>query len=55
MDVELAAAVVDGHIAASTSILAIREKLVHELRKSEAALLENTGLTVLREDDIRGV
>ena len=52
MNVELATAVVDGHIATLAGILAIREKLIHELRESEAALLENTGLTVLREDDI---
>ena len=52
MDVELAAAVVDRHIATFTSILAIREKLIHELGKREAALLKDAGLTVLREDDI---
>lgn len=51
-DVELAATVVHGHVTSFAGIFAIGEELVHELGEDEAALFEDTGLSVLSEDDV---
>ena len=53
-DIELAAAVMNGHVAPFTSIFTIGEELIHEIRKCEAALLEDTRLSVLAENDVLG-
>ena len=55
MDVERAAAVVDGHVAAFATVFAVGEELIHELGEGEAALLEYACLAVLGEDDVRGM
>ncbi len=51
-DIELAAAVVHGHITSFADIFAVSEELVHELGEGEATLFEDTGLSVLSEDDV---
>ena len=51
-DVKLAAAVMDGHVAAFSSVFAIGEELVHEVGESETTLLENSSLSILTESDI---
>ena len=42
----------DRHIAAFAHVFAIGEELVHEVGKREAALLEDTSLSVLTKNDI---
>ena len=42
------------HVAPFTSIFAIGEELIHEIGKGEAALLEDTSLSVLAENDVFG-
>ena len=51
-DIELAAAIMDRHIATLARIFAIGEKLVHEVGELEATLLEDPSLSVLTEYDI---
>ena len=51
-DVELAAAVMNRHVAPFTSIFTIGEELIHAIGKCEAPLLEDTSLSVLAENDI---
>ena len=51
-DVELAAAVMNRHVAPFTSIFTIGEELIHEIGKCEATLLEDTSLSVLAENDV---
>lgn len=53
-DVELAAAVMDGHVAAFARVFAVGKELVHEVCESEAALLKHSCLSVLGEDHVFG-
>lgn len=52
MDVEFAAAVMDGHVAALAMVLAIGKQLVHEFVQSKSTVFENPCFTVLREDHV---
>ncbi len=42
----------DRHVAPFTSVFTIGKELVHKVGKREAALLEDTSLSVLTEYDI---
>lgn len=53
-DIELAATVMDRHVAPFASIFTIGEQLVHKIRKRETTLLEDPSLSVLTEYDIFG-
>ena len=53
-DVELAAAVVDRHVASSARVFSVRKELAHEVFKSEAALLKNSRLPVLGKNHVLG-
>lgn len=55
MNIQLAAAVVDGHVPTFAVIEPVGEELVHERGERETALLEDAGFAVLCEDDVGGV
>lgn len=46
--------VVDRHVPALSGVIAVGEKLAHEILESEAPLLEDTCFTVLGENHIIG-
>ena len=53
-DIELAASVMDRHVAPFASIFTISKELVHKISKRETTLLEDASLSVLTEYDIFG-
>lgn len=53
-NVELAAAVMDRHIASFTRVFFVREELAHEVFQSETTLLKDTCLPVLGKNDVFG-
>lgn len=55
VNIQLAAAIMDGHVPTFAMIEPVGEQLVHESRERETALLEDAGFAVLGEDDVGGV
>lgn len=53
MNIELATAVMDWHVASLAMILGISEELIHELIQCEASVFEDTSLTILSKDYVR--
>ena len=52
MDIELATAIVNWHVAPFALVFPIDEKLIHELSEGEAALLEDACLAILGKDHV---
>lgn len=52
--IELSTAIMYGHISSFAVILAIRKELAHEVFEGETSLLEYTGFSILRENNVFG-
>lgn len=51
-NVELAAAIMNRHIAPFTEVFVVGKKLIHEFAQSKSTLFENAGLSILSKNDI---